>query len=61
MGLCTVLHRAAELGNVQAVSFLISEGIDLSIKDANGRTAFDCARNFDKVDVVKVLEDSLSQ
>ncbi|KAJ5453898.1 uncharacterized protein N7458_004854 [Penicillium daleae] len=60
MGLGIVLHKAAELGNVQVVSFLVSEGIGLSIKDANGLTALDCARNLDKVEVVKILEDSLS-
>jgi ankyrin repeat protein len=60
MGLGTVLHKAAELGNIQFVSFLISQGIDLSITDANGRNALDCARNIDKVEVVKALEDSLN-
>lgn len=58
MGLGTVLHKAAELGNVEVVRFLVREGIDQSIKDANGRTALECAKMLDKVEVVKVLEDS---
>lgn len=43
MGLGTALHRAAELGKVDVVSYLISEGANQSVKDANGRTAVDCA------------------
>ncbi|KAJ5372910.1 hypothetical protein N7517_004916 [Penicillium concentricum] len=57
MGLGTVLHKAAELGNVEVVCFLIREGIDLSIKDANGRTALECAKMRNKTEVVKMLED----
>lgn len=43
-GLGTVLHKAAELGDVEAVSFLVMKGIDLDVKDANGRTALECAQ-----------------
>jgi len=60
MGLGTVLHKAAELGNVEVVRFLVREGIDQSIKDANGRTALECAKVLDKVEVVKVLEGAPS-
>ncbi|KAJ5570604.1 uncharacterized protein N7459_010034 [Penicillium hispanicum] len=59
MGLGTVLHKAAEMGNVEAVSFLVHEGIDLGKEDVNGRTALQCAKMFNKVEVVKVLEDAL--
>jgi ankyrin repeat protein len=58
-GLGTVLHKAAELGNVEAVGFLVREGIDLGIKDVNGRTVLECAKMLNKVKVVKVLEDAL--
>lgn len=60
MGLGPVLHKAAELGNAEVVSFLVREGIDLSIKDANGRTALECAKMLDKAEATKVLEDALS-
>lgn len=59
MGLGTVLHKAAELGKVEAVRFLLREGVDLSIKDANGDTALDCARRLGKVEVIQLLEDWL--
>lgn len=58
MGLGTVLHKAAELGHLEAVRFLLREGIDLSIKDANGRTALECAKMLNKVEVVDVLEEA---
>ena len=58
MGLGTILHKATELGKVDVVRFLVREGIDLSIKDANGHTALDCARRLGKVEVMQVLEDS---
>ncbi|RHZ50754.1 hypothetical protein CDV55_102045 [Aspergillus turcosus] len=58
MGLGTVLHKAAELGNVEAVQFLLNEGIDLSIQDANGRTALECAEMLNKVEVVEVLKEA---
>lgn len=59
MGLGTALHKAAELGNVEVVRFLIQKGIDVGIKDANDRTALECAKMHSKVEVVKVLEDTL--
>lgn len=61
MGLGTVLHKAAELGMVDVVRFLVCEGIDLSIKDANGETALDCARRLGKVEVLPLLEGSLAR
>lgn len=58
MGLGTILHKAAELGKVDVVRFLVHEGVDLSIQDANGDTALDCARRLSKTEVVQLLEDS---
>ncbi|KNG89120.1 Ankyrin repeat protein [Aspergillus nomiae NRRL 13137] len=43
-GVGTPLHKAAELGKVDVVRYLISQGADQSINDANGRTAIECAR-----------------
>jgi ankyrin repeat protein len=42
MSVSTALHEAAELSNVDAVHYLISQGADTRIKDAIGRTALDC-------------------
>ncbi|KAJ9490528.1 hypothetical protein VN97_g2710 [Penicillium thymicola] len=36
MALGTALHKAAELGKVDVVRYLVNEGANLSIKDANG-------------------------
>ncbi|KAJ5800872.1 uncharacterized protein N7518_002940 [Penicillium psychrosexuale] len=58
MGLGTILHKAAKLGKVDVVRFLVCEGVDLSIKDANGNTALDCARERGKIEVVPLLEGS---
>ncbi|KAJ6088408.1 Ankyrin repeat protein [Penicillium sp. IBT 16267x] len=55
MGLGTALHKAAELGKVDVVRYLISEGADLSIKDANGRTAMECAQIRGQSEVMKVF------
>ncbi|KAJ5373406.1 hypothetical protein N7517_005412 [Penicillium concentricum] len=59
MGLGTILHKATELGKVDVVRFLVHDGVDLSIKDANGDTALDCARRLSKLEVVQLLEDSI--
>lgn len=56
MGLETPLHKAAELGKVDVVRYLISQGADLSIRDANGRTAMDCAQRSNQTSVVEVLQ-----
>jgi ankyrin repeat protein len=61
MGLGTVLHKAAELGQADVAYFLLQKGIDTNIADAKGHTAFDCARTFKMNEVVKVIEKSLSQ
>jgi hypothetical protein len=59
MGLGTILHKATELEKVEVVRFLVHEGVDWSIKDANGDTALDCARRLGKVEVIQLLEDSI--
>ncbi|KAJ5640912.1 hypothetical protein N7528_000537 [Penicillium herquei] len=55
MGLGTPLHKAAELGRVDVVRYLISEGADLTIKDANGRTAMECAQMRCQSEVIKLF------
>lgn len=56
MGLGTALHKAAELGKVDIVRYLISKGADLDIKDANGRTALECAKMPNHWEVIQALE-----
>ncbi|KAJ5641190.1 hypothetical protein N7490_005190 [Penicillium lividum] len=55
MGLGTALHKAAELGKVDVVRYLISKGAESSIKDANGRTAVECAQIRGQSEVIKLL------
>ncbi|KAB8276242.1 ankyrin repeat-containing domain protein [Aspergillus minisclerotigenes] len=43
MGLGTPLHKAAELGKMDVIRYLTSKGASQSIKDANSRTAIECA------------------
>ena len=57
MGLGTALHKAAELGNVDAVRYLIGEGADRSIKDTNGRTAIELAQMLNQRQVIEALEE----
>ena len=40
----TALHGAAEHGFDKYIEFLVSQGADLTAKDANGRTPLDAAR-----------------
>lgn len=56
MGLGTVLHRASELGKVDIVRYLISQGADPSITDANGRTAIQCAEKLKRREVIQELQ-----
>lgn len=55
-GLGTALHKAAELDKLDVVCYLISEGANQSIKDANGRTALECAQMLNHKDVIEALE-----
>jgi hypothetical protein len=48
--------KAAELGKVDVVRFLLSEGVATKIKDANNRTALGWAENLNHTGVVEVLK-----
>ncbi|KAI9040135.1 ankyrin repeat domain-containing protein [Aspergillus affinis] len=56
MALGTALHKAAELGKVDVVHYLVSEGANLSIKDAHGRTALEYVQTLNQWEVVQAFE-----
>ncbi|KAE8337821.1 hypothetical protein BDV24DRAFT_95187 [Aspergillus arachidicola] len=56
MGLGTPLHKAAELGKVDVVRYLISKVASQSIKDAHGRTAIECAHMSNQREVIDALD-----
>ena len=60
MGLGTALHQAAKLGKADIVRFLIDEGADLRIKDANDHTALQVAQIANAQEVVDVLSKEVS-
>lgn len=61
MGLSTPLHKAAELGKVDVVRYLISQGADTSIKDVTGRTALDCAAIAHHSEIVELLRSKMEK
>jgi ankyrin repeat protein len=50
------LRRAAYQGNLPAVRFLLDQGVSLTAKDAEGRTALDYARSQGHEEVARLLE-----
>ena len=52
----TALHRAAENNAYDMALFLVEKGIDTSIKDANGQTAYDYAVQSNNKDIIALLE-----
>ncbi|KAJ5246666.1 hypothetical protein N7468_001649 [Penicillium chermesinum] len=54
----TPLHKAAELGKADVVSYLVSKGANLNNKDAKGRTALEYARMLNQREVIHALEKS---
>lgn len=52
----TALIRASKLGNLQMVDFLLGFGADTSLKDREGKTAIDYAREGNFTDIVERLE-----
>lgn len=61
MCLGTVLHRAADLGKVDAVRFLISRGIDVTVRDASGRTALDFAQESGYPEIIELLQPATGE
>ncbi|RDW70514.1 ankyrin repeat domain-containing protein [Aspergillus mulundensis] len=56
MGLGTALHKAAELGKVDVVRYLVGQGADIHIKDATNRSSMDWAAMNNHQEIVKLLQ-----
>lgn len=56
MPLGTALHKAAELRKVDVVRYLVNEGANLSIKDANRRTALEYEQMLNQWEVIQALK-----
>ena len=52
----TLLHTAAECGNLPVVKFFVLEGADVNAKDNDGKTPFDLAKDKENAEVVEYLE-----
>ena len=57
----TSLHYAAGYGNTEASELLIKNGADLSLKNAEGKTAQEVAEMNEQADLAKVLKESESK
>ncbi|POS70849.1 ankyrin [Diaporthe helianthi] len=54
-GWMTPLHAAADAGRYEEAKILVERGADLSIRDAEGLTPLERARNSNKLDMVELL------
>jgi len=54
----TLLHDAAALGYMEAVTFLLDHGAKVDVRDNSGLTARDLAQAIDDEEVVRLLERS---
>ena len=57
----TPLHLAASSGYADIVELLLKHGADPSIRDSDGKTALDFARESNRKDVVKIIEEFISR
>lgn len=55
-GLGTPLHKATRLKKVGTVRYLLDQGADTSIKDSNGSTALDYAKQSNQLQIMKLLK-----
>ncbi|GAB7366157.1 hypothetical protein MBLNU230_g7719t1 [Neophaeotheca triangularis] len=56
-GMGTSLHKAAEIGKVEVVKYLIGQGSDHCLLDSVGRTAFDLAVARGFTTIARILEE----
>ncbi|SPQ23414.1 49c22cb9-5628-4943-804e-7c10fbec3dec [Thermothielavioides terrestris] len=50
----TPLHKAATIGNAEAVRFLLDRGADPRIPNSKGRTALECAERAGHKEIVEI-------
>jgi ankyrin repeat protein len=53
----SALHRAVKGGHEAVVALLLEKGADMSLEDANGKTALDVARELEKDSMVRLLHN----
>ncbi len=57
-GLGTALHGATDLGKTDIARYLLQKGADPSLQDSKGRTVLDCARHYNRPEIVALLQSS---
>jgi len=55
------LHRAAKLGDVSAIYFLLQQGLAVDQVDSAKQTALDCAKQYDNKEAAAVLEEAVAE
>ena len=55
----TPLHVASQWGHVEVVRLLLDHGADLRARDENGRTPSETASQYEKLEIVQLLSQSL--
>ena len=57
----TPLMEAAQSGNTALVQALLEKKADLTLKDAQGKTALDFAREYDRRKIVSLLKQAVTK
>lgn len=57
----TLLHRAAGIGRPDFVEFLVSRGVDLGVKNNNGLTPLDVAKNKGMTENANILREAIEK
>jgi ankyrin repeat protein len=56
----SALMAATQASKEETVKFLLSKGADISLKNANGQTALDIAKQLGNETIIKLLMDTLN-